>query len=1037
MTFPYKCAPGLLGGSGSTMSDHLTILCAGLCPAGYICPKEATVEKEDCPRGYYCPEGSSVARLCAPGYFGNGSNLKSADQCTMCPRGSFCSRGAEYPCPAGGFCASVGAARAIMAFEQCPGARPSLQRSYPARRLTPSLCFAVGTYNPDTGAASNRSCVKCVAGKANPVPGSSNASSCVSCREGQVAAEAGMGSCAKCEGGTFQDEQGKQECKQCIAGSYCEEGATAPLLCEKGTYSNATNLTSPAECTPTDEGHYASTGSTNQTPCSPGTFVPDKSMGACIKCAAGTFQDMEGKLECKPCTAGSYCAEGAAAALPCKEGTYGNETMLKSADECLPCPPGSACGRGVVEPTPCSAGTVAPYHGMSTCSQCQVGKFQDELGERECKPCTPGYYCTKGTGAPRPCKEGHFSNATSLTSAANCTPTNPGFYASTGSTEQTPCSPGTVAPNANMSSCQKCKAGTFQQEVGATTCNKCKSGAYCPEGASGALSCREGRHSNATNLYSPDQCTPTEPGFYATTGSTEPTPCSPGMFEPNVGSGKCEKCVAGTFQNASGETACKECTQFSYCTEGSADPRYCPHGTEGNAPGLKSEDECTPSKPGYWSTGGERVECNKGYYQPKNGAASQKDCKQCPIGSTTVRSASVSVYDCVCTPGYYSTEHFNCSACPQGTDCTEDGVTLQSLPLRRGFYRRGPHSPEVLRCPDADANCSRGEVECWQSSSGCRGGSDPDTPCMPGLVGIFCQQCNDTGALAYYTYATAARVAGCASCDGSLSILAAFPLFLLVLILAVAAVWRSYDYMPKLKARLARLTNLQLHVKLKLFISFYLMLIEVKKVYHFRFPYEVEQYIGSLTAVSSFGLPFAFPVMPLECDDLGGYRAKLAIYMVTPFVLICLLFFVAAGRLIVQCIEYRIIQSDPLATPADRRTPPFEARKWASETLHWATPIILKLLFFCYPMVTSMAFQAFACYSFDDGTSWLQADFSVDCDSDDHQSTKNLAVVAIILYPVGVLVLNSLLLFRARAAIRTRRPTPLSDSIRFLWCDCE
>ena len=50
VTFPYKCAPGLLGGSGSTMGDHLTILCAGLCPAGYICPKEATVEKEDVER---------------------------------------------------------------------------------------------------------------------------------------------------------------------------------------------------------------------------------------------------------------------------------------------------------------------------------------------------------------------------------------------------------------------------------------------------------------------------------------------------------------------------------------------------------------------------------------------------------------------------------------------------------------------------------------------------------------------------------------------------------------------------------------------------------------------------------------------------------------------------------------------------------------------------------------------------------------------------------------------------------------------------
>ena len=79
-------------------------------------------------------------------------------------------------------------------------------------------------------------------------------------------------------------------------GSFCPAGASASLPCSEGTYSTATNLTSGAECTPTDKGHYAPTGSTHQTPCNPGTVAPSSGMGACDRCFAGSYQDEQGKL---------------------------------------------------------------------------------------------------------------------------------------------------------------------------------------------------------------------------------------------------------------------------------------------------------------------------------------------------------------------------------------------------------------------------------------------------------------------------------------------------------------------------------------------------------------------------------------------------------------------------------------------------------------------------------------------------------------------------------------------------------------------
>ena len=71
----------------------------------------------------------------------------------------------------------------------------------------------------------------------------------------------GQTECDACPAGKFQEAEGKTACKPCEPGSYCPEGAAASLPCKAGTYSDATNLSSAAQCTPTDAGFYAPTGS--------------------------------------------------------------------------------------------------------------------------------------------------------------------------------------------------------------------------------------------------------------------------------------------------------------------------------------------------------------------------------------------------------------------------------------------------------------------------------------------------------------------------------------------------------------------------------------------------------------------------------------------------------------------------------------------------------------------------------------------------------------------------------------------------------
>ena len=211
-----------------------------------------------------------------------------------------------------------------------------------------------------------------------------------------------------------------------------------------------------------DPGYYAPTGSTEQTPCSPGTVATNASMGACAKCEAGKYQDTDGKTECKPCTVGSYCAEGAAAPLPCKAGTYQNETMLQlnlsmtSADDCLECPTGHRCVGGQSEPKLCGVGSFASIQGAAGCSECEAGSFQDEQGATMCKACSIAAYCAgEGVSSPTPCPGGTWSNRTGLSSKNECTKVVKGEWAPTGSTtaKQCPASgfycPGYNADNVN------------------------------------------------------------------------------------------------------------------------------------------------------------------------------------------------------------------------------------------------------------------------------------------------------------------------------------------------------------------------------------------------------------------------------------------------------------------------------------------------------------------------------------------------------------------------------------------------------------
>jgi hypothetical protein len=125
-----------------------------------------------------------------------------------------------------------------------------------------------------------------------------------------------------------------------------------------------------------------------------------------------------------------------------------------------------------------------------------------------------------------------------------------------------------------------------------------------------------------------------------------------------------------------------------------------------------SEIECKCA-PGYTLESGRCVLCAAGFY--KSGVSNEA-CKKCNtdehkegvLGSITTNTPAISSMDCTCSksefralePPEANTTHYigQCLTCPDGTDCSEPGITVESLPLLKGYWRSTASSHNIVQC---------------------------------------------------------------------------------------------------------------------------------------------------------------------------------------------------------------------------------------------------------------------------------------------------------------------------------------------------
>ena len=103
-------------------------------------------------------------------------------------------------------------------------------------------------------------------------------------------------------------------------------------------------------------------------------------------------------------------------------------------------------------------------------------------------------------------------------------------------------------------------------------------------------------------------------------------------------------------------------------------------------------------------------------------------------------------------------------------------------------------------------------------------------------------------------------------------------------------------------------------------------------------------------------------------------------------------------------------------------------------------PFALVVTYAFVPAVSARIFKAWSCQGFGNTPTqpiyYMREDLSIECyTSDAHKAATNVAIVLVILWPFGVLVLNAVLLLAARRPLLSRTPNRLVKSTAFLHRD--
>ena len=443
-------------------------------------------------------------------------------------------------------------------------------------------------------------------------------------------------------------------------------------------------------------------------------------------------------------------------------------------------------------------------------------------------------------------------------------------------------------------------------------------------------------------------------------------------------------------------------------------------------------------------------------------------CKVCseryPLRPATLTTTATSVDECVSSGGAYMARaksgRIEAYACPEGALCNTAGVTPETFVLLPGYWRATANSTKVLPCP-YPRFCWGGNGTRWEWGPGGIGDESSravlegqpgygdggleyaqedegsgDTPparqrqlqaaapvsssepafdpvlngtyCAPHHVGIYCVECEPGYVLRGIGYCEMCDEASQAQDNAVLAVQIVVVLVLVFLVMGcVLAYMRRKLRIKRMReangdkdddGALANSLNFmaELMAKGKILLGLAQVMASFGTTFVGGYPPEVLILLDKLSIV---GLDLA-RFISFGCSVSSNFYSKLLVYTLVPILVLAILG--AVYGIAVKCAG-----DDPKA----------------KDDLRGGTiTALLFITFLVYPGVSSMVLLSFKCESFEDGSYVLSADYSINCNDPLRIYWIVYALVCVAVYPVGIVVLYFVLLWRAKDRINPKGP---------------
>jgi hypothetical protein len=422
--------------------------------------------------------------------------------------------------------------------------------------------------------------------------------------------------------------------------------------------------------------------------------------------------------------------------------------------------------------------------------------------------------------------------------------------------------------------------------------------------------------------------------------------------------------------------------------------------------------------------------CKAGFFQ----LSELQPCEACPYRSTSSHGAVGRPVDAcsICATGFFRpSAHSPSSQCEE---CLDEAIchvnaTIPTIALRDGHWRHSPATTQTHKCR------ALGD---WTP---CRGGGDAgvdgsgycDDTLDGGFKGPRCEVCTQPN---HYFDRLEVRCHDCGDVAARVTMVIAI-LFALLLACSGVAVWvRRLDESSEtgtttrnLLLRAKRIWHAAgLRFKFKVLIGFYQCMSATPSIFEIDPPPGLEAFNRW---ISFFELPADLQQIIVAPACVGDFRDRLLAGSLWPIAPL------AAAALGFIGMEFVSALADSKVSVRER----FQTALVAG--LRRALPFILGLTFLIVPSISTRLFKTFSCDSIEYSSEhygpetrrYLHTDPDTSCDTDSYRTSRSIAIMLIVLWPVGVPLLYAVLLRASSDAVLNQSKgaaTALSLSTRFL-----